>query len=398
MSLTLYLNRQEWFRHLERMENLFPGYVPVIKGNGYGFGNRYLADGALQSGKGEIAVGTVEEARLLEATHSFEHRIVLTPVMTEPVADDLDPGRVYTVGSRDHLQHLATSVDSLLSRKEVEGEAVGPFRLKILIKCQSSMKRYGFSLGDAAQLPKWIREVETERVKVEVRGLSIHFPKEGISPEEKEKEIKNWLETMKRVDLTHNRIYVSHLSSDQYKSLCHQWPNVHFSMRLGTDLWLADKSFLATKSTVLDIQKIRRGERFGYKQLRARRSGHLVFVAGGTANGVALEAPAAAKGIKERLKLTAFWVLSLFNLHMSPFTHRGKRLWFAEPPHMQTSVLFFPGGAPLPEVGEELPVQLRMTTADFDRMVETGTAEERGDKTSVEREQEEKGNVVDVAL
>ena len=59
------------------------------------------------------------------------------------------------------------------------------------------------------------------------------------------------------------RIYVSHLSSEQYGRLVEQWPEVGFAMRLGTDLWLADKSFITTKSTVLDVQSIRRGERFG---------------------------------------------------------------------------------------------------------------------------------------
>lgn len=391
MSLTLYLNRRDWFRHMEHMEELYPGCVPVIKGNGYGFGNEVLADAARKSGKREIAVGTVEEARQLEATHRFDQMIVLTPVMSELMEADLVSERVYTVGSRDHLQFLVTAVDGLLSRGTGMEE---PFRLKLLLKCQSPMKRYGFSLEDAGLLPEWIQRAETDRVKIEIKGLSIHFPKERTTSQAKEKCIGDWLETMKRVGLPSGRMYVSHLSSEQYHQLTEKWPEVRFAMRLGTDLWLADKSFVETKSTVLDVQPIRRGERFGYKQQRACRNGHLVFLAGGTADGVGLEAPIASRGLKDRLKLTVFWVLSLFNRHLSPFTYRGKRLWFAEPPHMQTSVLLFPAGSPLPEVGEELPVQLRMTTASFDRRVETGEVEE----TMNAEENEEKGNPVHLAL
>ncbi|MFD1426402.1 alanine racemase [Kroppenstedtia sanguinis] len=391
MSLTLYLDRRDWFQHMEQMEKLYPGCVPVIKGNGYGFGNEVLADAARKFGKREIAVGTVEEARQLQATHPFEQVIVLTPVMSELREADLVSERVYTVGSRDHLQFLVTAIDGLLSRGERMEE---PFRLKLLLKGQSPMKRYGFSLEDAGLLPEWIQKAETDRIKLEIEGLSIHFPKEKTTSQVKEKCVEDWLETMKRVGLPPRRMYVSHLSSEQYQELAEKWPEVGFAMRLGTDLWLADKSFIETKSTVLDVQPISKGERFGYKQQRARKNGHLVFLAGGTANGVGLEAPTFSRGLKDWLKLTAFWVLGLFNRHLSPFTYRGKRLWFAEPPHMQTSVLLFPAGSPLPEVGEELPVQLRMTTASFDRRVETGEARETMDTS----ENEEKGNPVHLAL
>ncbi|WP_146172158.1 alanine racemase [Melghirimyces profundicolus] len=376
---------------MEETEKRFPGFIPVIKGNGYGFGNRYLADEVLQAGKEDIAVGTVDEARQLEKTHSFREMIVLTPLLTELNVADLVPGRVYTVGSREQLRHLAASFERLLSDDRRAWTQTGaPFRLNILIKCRSAMKRYGFDLQEAGKVLDWIREVESDRVRIEVKGLSIHFPKTGMDFAAKEREIGNWLEAARKVGLPAGRMYVSHLTPDQFQNLTRQWPEVEFSMRLGTDLWLSDKSFIETKSTVLDVKEVKRGERFGYKQLRSYRNGWLVCVAGGTANGVGLESPASARGLKERLKLTVFWIFHLFNLHLSPFTYKGKRLWFAEPPHMQTSVLFFPSGSPVPEVGEELPVQLRMTTATFDRLVTDPEVEE----LSGREEQEEKGKAL----
>ncbi len=55
----------------------------------------------------------------------------------------------------------------------------------------------------------------------------------------------------------------------------------------------------------------------------------------------------------------------------SPFTSPGKQRLFAEPPHMQASMLFVPQGAVVPPVGDELPVQVRFTTTSVDRVVLT---------------------------
>ncbi|MDA8352541.1 MAG: alanine racemase [Firmicutes bacterium] len=397
MSLSLYLDRRKWYRHIDETEQHYPGFVPVIKGNGYGFGNEYLAEVALEKKKKVIAVGTVDEARQLGKIGTFSEVIVLTPVMTELTRADLVSGRTYTVGSREQLRFLVKSFDRLLAEQgSVWSEMDVTFRLNILLKCESTMKRYGFSLQDAERIPDWIDGVQTDRVHVEVAGMSIHFPKERMTAAAREKQIGDWVRVMDRIDPSRRKMYLSHLTPAQYQAVVDRWPTIDFSIRLGTDLWLADKSFVETKSTVLDVKPIRRGERFGYKQLRSPRTGHLVYVAGGTANGVGLEAPACARGVKDWAKLTAFWLLGLVNRHLSPFSYRGKRLWFAEPPHMQTSVLLVPSGAPLPRPGEELPVQLRMTTAVFDRQVIVeDEVLELTERNPIPSQHEEKGNAVE---
>ncbi len=53
----------------------------------------------------------------------------------------------------------------------------------------------------------------------------------------------------------------------------------------------------------------------------------------------------------------------------SPYTIDGKQRLFAEPPHMQASMLFLPTGAHVPEVGDEVDVRVRFTATDFDRTV-----------------------------
>ena len=53
----------------------------------------------------------------------------------------------------------------------------------------------------------------------------------------------------------------------------------------------------------------------------------------------------------------------------SPFFVDGTQRVFAEPPHMQASMLFLPAGAPVPPVGDEIEARVRFTTTTFDRIV-----------------------------
>jgi hypothetical protein len=55
----------------------------------------------------------------------------------------------------------------------------------------------------------------------------------------------------------------------------------------------------------------------------------------------------------------------------SPFSIDGKQRLFAEPPHMQASMLFLPHGARVPAVGDEVDVRVRYTATAFDRVVVT---------------------------
>jgi hypothetical protein len=56
----------------------------------------------------------------------------------------------------------------------------------------------------------------------------------------------------------------------------------------------------------------------------------------------------------------------------SPYSIDGKQRLFAEPPHMQASMLFLPSGARVPEVGDEIDVRVRYTATAFDRIVVDG--------------------------
>ena len=49
-------------------------------------------------------------------------------------------------------------------------------------------------------------------------------------------------------------------------------------------------------------------------------------------------------------------------------TYDKQRL-FAEPPHMQASMLFLPHGARVPDIGDRIDVRVRYTATAFDRVV-----------------------------
>ena len=93
------------------------------------------------------------------------------------------------------------------------------------------------------------------------------------------------------------------------------------------------------------------------------------MVSGGTAHGIGLEAPTGGSSIKARAAILARGGLDAVGFVRSPFTIDGKQRLFAEPPHMQASMLFLPSGAHVPAVGDPVDVRVRYTATTFDRVV-----------------------------
>ncbi len=141
--------------------------------------------------------------------------------------------------------------------------------------------------------------------------------------------------------------------------------------RIGTGLWLGDRGALRVTSTVLDVHPLERGDSFGYRARTAPKSGHLLVVSGGTAHGIGLEAPTGDSSLKARAATLARGGLDAVGFVRSPFSIDNKQRLFAEPPHMQASMLFVPSGARVPAVGDQIDVRVRYTTTSFDRIVVT---------------------------
>ena len=112
---------------------------------------------------------------------------------------------------------------------------------------------------------------------------------------------------------------------------------------------------------MLDVHAVERGDGFGYRHRTAPKAGHVLIVSGGTAHGIGLEAPLGDASLRGRAATLARGGMDAAGFVRSPFSIDGKQRLFAEPPHMQASMLFLPHGARVPAVGDAVDVRVRYT-------------------------------------
>ncbi|MFD7917933.1 alanine racemase [Streptomyces sp. NPDC059740] len=342
MALSLYVDTARWRAHQHTIVQQFPGLVPVCKGNGYGFGHERLADEVTALGADMIAVGTTYEAARMKDYFGGD-LLVLTPFR---------PGEE-PVPLPDRAVRSVSSVDGV-------GGLVGA---RVVIEVMSSMKRHGVTPED---LPKLAAAIDNVRLE----GFAIHLPLDRTDGSDAVEEVISWMDRLRAARLPLHTMFVSHLKADELARLQQQFPQTRFRARIGTRLWLGDDEATQYRGSVLDVSPVAKGERFGYRQQKSAAEGWLVVVAGGTSHGVGLESPKALHGVMPRAKGVARAGLATVNRNLSPFVWAGKQRWFAEPPHMQVSILFVPSDAPQPQVGDELVAHLRHTTTQFDRIVD----------------------------
>jgi hypothetical protein len=163
------------------------------------------------------------------------------------------------------------------------------------------------------------------------------------------------------------RLWVSHLTPVELDRVRAEHPAIDVRPRIGTALWLGQRDMFRATGTVLDVHDLKRGARYGYRQRRMPGGHKLVVVSGGTSHGVGLEAPKAVTGVVGRGKAAARGGLEATGRSLSPFHVGGKQRWFAEPPHMQVSMLLIPDDLEV-VIGDELECEVRFTTSIFDEV------------------------------
>ena len=349
--LTLHVDEARWRVHLAEVVATQPGTVPVVKGNGYGLGVPRLARLAAELRADTIAVGTYAEVGDVE---QFPGSVMVLTPWRDGGAPPVDPGNrvVHTVGRREDLVRLV--------------RAAADTRPRVVLELLTSMRRHGFTA-------RGLREVAQDPALagVTVEGFALHLPLPGDSeggPGGHFAEVERLLTDAVASGVESRRVYVSHLSQAELAALGRTHGDIELRPRTGTRLWLGDRGALRPRSTVLEVHDLARGDRYGYRQRRAVRAGHLVVVAGGTAHGIGLEAPGGSRAVRDRAARVARGGLEAAGLSRSPFTVAGRQRLFAEPPHMQVSMLLVPAGTALPAVGDEVDVQVRYTTTAFDRV------------------------------
>ena len=199
-------------------------------------------------------------------------------------------------------------------------------------------------------------------------GLAFHLPMDRHGGYDPAAEVADWLRRLAAAGVPTSVAFVSHLTAADLAGLRRDFPGTTFRPRIGTSLWLGDRGALQARGTVLDVHRLARGTHYGYRRRRAPRDSHLVVVSGGTAHGVALEAPRTVRGPVGRSKAIAVGTLAAANLSLSPFRWAGKQRWFAEPPHMHVSLLLLPASVEPPAIGTELDCDVRLTTLHPDHV------------------------------
>ncbi len=357
MSLVLTVDGPRWRGHLERVAARNPGLAPVVKGNGYGLGVGRLARKAQWlderdraaggPGVGTIAVGTYAELDAVRSRFDGD-LLVLTP--WRPFGPAVDVARA---GDRRvvHTVSRPGDLDALL--------ALDP-RARYLLERRTSMLRHGLT---AEQL--WsVADALGGRGRGP-EGVALHLPLQRGSHVP---EVRALMTDVIGAGLDTRTVWLSHLTPDELDTLRAEFPDHHLRPRIGTALWLGDRGALRVTADVLDVHEVRRGERYGYRRRPAPRPGHVVVVSGGTAHGIGLESPTGEGSLRSRAATLARGGLDAAGFVRSPFTVAGKPRMFAEPPHMQASMLFLPRGAELPAVGDRVDVRVRFTATTPDRV------------------------------
>jgi alanine racemase len=243
VTIRLTVKRDRWWNHVTDVAETVEGLIPVVKGNGYGFGRSGLAVAAAKLSP-IIAVGTVHE---LTGLPDDVTPVVLTPTLQAP--ETTDP--VLTVGS---LAHIA---------------ALDGWQGRVIVKLTSGMHRYGGDIGLAA---------EAQRAGLRTVGVAIHPPLAGSDDDHRSQIVDRLAEIDPSLD-----VWVSHLAPATYETL----PSSHrYRLRLGTYLWHGDRESLHLEADVLDTRPIGAGNTAGYRLTPAPADGTLVMIGAGTANGV----------------------------------------------------------------------------------------------------------------
>jgi alanine racemase len=243
VTIRLTVDRDRWWNHATDVAASVEGLVPVVKGNGYGFGRANLAIAASRLSP-VIAVGTVHE---LDGLPSDVTAVVLTPTLQAPPTGD----PVLTVGSRRHISSLAG------------------WGGRVIVKLESAMHRYGGSVELVS---------EAQRAGLRTVGVSIHLPLVGSDQER----LGYVADQLPQIDPTLD-VWLSHLSPGAYEHL----PDSHrYKLRVGTYLWHGDRESMRLEANVLDTRPAEAGSTAGYRLRRVSRDGTILMIGAGSANGV----------------------------------------------------------------------------------------------------------------
>ena len=374
MTFSLNVNATKFRGHLVSVMNSYATagaeLVPVIKGNGYGFGRGVLASEAARLGSNRIAIGTVWE--LGQSLADFAGEIL--------VLEPFNSSDTSAVAQwREHLEHNADRI--IVTVSNVDLAAVRAAGAKnIYLEGKTSLSRFGILHLDMQSIENFN--------DLKVQGLTLHLPIvqpaikvnatteissafNGATLSKSMTETWNWIVLYQELATKFalpKHLSLSHITESQLKSLKKMMQSYNFDMeievRVGTKLWLGEPSALQATGTVLQIHELMNSRTVGYQQTNSGNNKRLIVVSGGTAHGVAMAAPSTASSLRKKGVAIAEGFSQAIGKVRSPFSFKGKNLDFVEPPHMQVSMLW--SNDMKIAVGDNLNCNVRNTTSNFD--------------------------------
>ena len=282
MAFAVTINGQRWHDHIDGVVTAVQRaagapIVPVVKGNGYGLGQRLLAEECLRIGADTVAVGSVFEVDDVADFGTYDI-VVLEPF--EP-RDAFAAGAWWRLGQ--HL-HAGRVVRTVASREALLALAEGPGSVRVLLEAQTSMHRFGF---DEAELLRLLADPDVRRSfamgRVLVEGLTLHMPiaqpaddvepRGAILGSARVREVVRWAglwQSETEVWSGHNspssRLWISHLDDADVATVAASAPDIVVRPRVGTRLWLGDRAALQAAGTVLAVHPLPNGTHVGYRQ------------------------------------------------------------------------------------------------------------------------------------
>jgi len=303
MTLRLTVESDAWNHHVSQTVNSLGDVLPVVKGNGYGFGRAVLMQHASRLSS-DVAVGTVHE---LGEVPAAMRPFVLTPLGVGVVAPPRTDA-VLAIGA-EHDLHVLQQLG-----------ATNP----VVIKVASSMQRYGIGADQVTELRK-----RAESFGHRVVAWSLHLPLIGSDEDHINEAVAVAQQLPADVPL-----HVSHIGPAVERlreRLQHR-----IVARTGTQLWLGDKSMLSLQADVIAVRHVASATA-GYRATPVPVGSRIAMVGCGSSHGVAA-----------------------LDDGQSPFHFARQRLAMLEAPHMHTTMLCIEL-EPAPREGNWVDVQQPLT-------------------------------------
>ena len=235
LTLRLTVDTAAWRAHVDHVATSYERspIVPVVKGNGYGFGRSVLARVAedLLATPATGRHGADDRRRYRPRARRVYRRGCARSSSRRPVQPN------------DHRWQAAAHRPIVTIGDPAHIAALDGWRGDVLVKLASSMRRFGVA-------PRELDDFERQaRVAgLNVVGHSIHLPLAGDDTE-RVAEVERWvtvLDSRHTAADTTTDVWVSHLGPDAHTALCARFPGRRFPIRLGTSLWHGDKETLRT--------------------------------------------------------------------------------------------------------------------------------------------------------